>query len=66
MERFIEVKSKSQPVYSKGYWIVDMFLGSVREGNINVTLKLSGQCYLLEESKAHSGAELGNDAVMKQ
>lgn len=31
MERFIEVKAKSQPVYSKGYCIVDLFLGSVRE-----------------------------------
>lgn len=30
MERFIEVKAKSPPVYSKGYWILGQFLGSLR------------------------------------
>lgn len=33
MECFIEVKAKSQPVYSKGYWILDLFLGSLTERN---------------------------------
>lgn len=31
IKRFIEVKAKSRPVHSKGYWIADLFLGPLTE-----------------------------------
>lgn len=57
MERFIEVKAKSQPVYSKGYWMVDLFFRFSKEEGINDILKLIGRSDLLVEREARGRAE---------